>query len=84
MVIDSVGILIAMILVCIGLILIMILARPIKILFKFLLNAVIGAGVLSVLHYMGLSVGANFVTAGIIGLLGIPGFIGLMVAQVIL
>lgn len=81
---DYSSILITMIVICLGMILLMVLARPLKLLLRFFLNAVIGAGALSALHYMGLSVGANFLTTGLVGLLGLPGFIGVIIINIIL
>lgn len=65
-----------------------ILLVPFKLIVKLVLNALIG-GVLLVLFNLigsplGLSVGINVVTASIVGFLGIPGLILLILIQFIL
>ena len=56
-----------------------IFAWPIKILFKLVINAVMGAAVLLVINIIGSAVGftlpINALTALIVGLLGVPGVV---------
>lgn len=75
---DSSGLIIIMILCCLSLIFLMLMAKPLKYILKFIINAVVGvAGILIlnfVLQPIGVSVGLNILSAAFIGLLGIPGF----------
>jgi inhibitor of the pro-sigma K processing machinery len=60
-----------------------ILAWPIKLLFKLLVNAVLGAILLLVVNFVGsyfnFSLGINWITALIAGFFGIPGVIFLII-----
>jgi inhibitor of the pro-sigma K processing machinery len=59
------------------LILLIILRKPIKIIFKLILNTVIGFAALFVINYLGafigISVAINWINAVIVGVLGLPG-----------
>ena len=59
------------------LILLVILRKPIKIVFKLLLNTVIGFVALIAINYLGafigISVAVNWLNAVIVGILGLPG-----------
>ncbi|HCS73562.1 MAG TPA: SigmaK-factor processing regulatory BofA [Clostridiales bacterium] len=61
---------------------------PLKILFRFLLNGIIGGVVLWLLNlvggYIGLSIAVNPITALTVGFLGIPGLILILMLQFIL
>lgn len=52
-----------------------ILSMPMKIIVKFLINAVVGMIVIYVLNLFGVGLVLNWITALIIGFLGIPGVI---------
>lgn len=72
-----------------GLLVIYVLARllylPTKILLTLLGNTVVGGGLLVLFNavgaYFGLGIGLNVLTALIVGLLGIPGILMLMILQ---
>jgi len=81
---NSNGIITAMILVCLGLILLMVLAKPLRLLFRAIIGAIFGSAVIGLLHALGLNMGVNLLTAGIAGLLGIPGLVGLFVLSILL
>lgn len=61
--------------------------KPIKFLGRLILNSVLGALVLIVFNYFGqftgVYIGVNEATALTIGLLGIPGFIALLVLKIL-
>lgn len=68
--------------------LIKLLAAPIRLIFKLMLNALIGFFVLIVVNIIGgfvdFSLTVNFVNAVIVGLLGIPGVVLLIVFKLFL
>lgn len=72
-----------------GLLILYLLARvlyfPIKLLLKLIGNAIIGGIVLYIFNFIGgfwgLNIGINIVTALVVGILGIPGVILLLVLQ---
>lgn len=84
MMINPTSIITAMIFVCLALIALMVLAKPLKFLFKVIINAVVGSGVIAVLGILGVNIGVNLLTASFVGLLGIPGLAGLVVLQYLL
>ncbi len=61
---------------------------PLKIILKFIINGVIGGIILFVLNYVGrfigLTIAINPVTALVVGFLGVPGIILILLLQVIL
>ncbi|MCI8519303.1 MAG: hypothetical protein HFJ51_04355 [Clostridia bacterium] len=61
-----------------------ILALPMKIIVKFLINAVVGVVVLYVLNLLGVGLVINWITALIVGFLGIPGVIIVAILQFVL
>lgn len=61
-----------------------ILALPMKIIMKFLINAVVGVIVLYVLNLIGVGLVINWITALIVGFLGIPGVIIVAILQFVL
>lgn len=69
-------------------IMVKLLAWPLKILFKLVINAVLGAILLLIVNfiggYFGLSIGINPWTALIAGFFGIPGVIFLVIFKVFL
>lgn len=72
-----------------GLLVIYLLARllylPAKLFISLLGNTVVGGGLLVLFNvagsYFGLSIGVNILTALLVGLLGVPGIVLLMVLQ---
>lgn len=65
-----------------------ILVVPFKIVGKFILNALLG-GVLIILfnffgQYTNVNIGLNEITALIVGILGIPGFIAILIIKLII
>lgn len=52
-------------------------SKPLKILFRFVLSAAIGGCCLWLGNRFGLGVGVNPATLFTVGLLGVPGFLGL-------
>ena len=61
-----------------------ILSLPMKIIVKFLINAVVGVVVLYVLNLLGVGLIINWITALIVGFLGIPGVIIVAILQFVL
>ena len=55
--------------------------KSVKFLVGILINALIGFIVLTVLKYLGLGVAINWVSALIVGLLGVPGLIIVLILQ---
>ncbi len=58
-----------------------ILSMPMKIIIKFLINAVVGGVVIYVLNLLGVGLVLNWITALIVGFLGIPGVIIVAILQ---
>lgn len=60
--------------------------KPAKSILKFLLNSIAGIGLCLLINYIGkwcgLHIGINPVTAIIVGLLGVPGVIMIIIAQI--
>ncbi len=65
-----------------------ILVIPFKIVGKFLLNALIGGLLIILFNFFGqltgVNIGVNEITALIVGLLGVPGFIAILAIKLIL
>ena len=61
-----------------------ILALPMKIIIKFVINAVIGMVVIYVLNLFGVGMVLNWITALIVGFLGVPGVIIVAILQFVL
>lgn len=61
-----------------------ILSMPMKLIIKFLINALIGGVVLYVLNLFGVGIVINWITALIVGFLGIPGVIIVAILQFVL
>lgn len=85
---DSLSIIVSMIVICLAMIALLVMAKPIKLLLGIFLNSVVGAVALVVSNYilapLGVAVGINLLTLGFIGLLGLPGFCALILIQAIL
>ena len=72
-----------------GLIILYIIARllvvPIKIVWKLIINAVIGGITLLLVNFIGgfigVHIGINFLTALIVGILGVPGVVLILIGQ---
>ena len=58
-----------------------IIGKPIKLLISLLINGIIGFAVLWILKAIGLAVAINVFSAIIVGLLGIPGLILVLILQ---
>ena len=61
-----------------------VLSMPMKLIIKFLVNALIGGVVLYVLNLFGVGIVINWITALIVGFLGIPGVIIVAILQFVL
>lgn len=65
-----------------------IFVKPFKFLGRMILNSLLGALVLIVFNYFGqytgLYIGVNVVTALFLGILGIPGFIAILVVKLLM
>ena len=81
---ESTQIITAMIFSCLGLMTLMILAKPLKILLKAILNAGIGCVVITILNTVGFPIGINYMTVLFTGLLGLPGMVGLFILCIFL
>ena len=65
-------------------IIVKLLLCPIKLFFKLLINAAVGLVILFIFNHFGMMlvgfvIPINFITAAIVGILGIPGILGLIV-----
>ena len=81
---DSTQIITAMIFSCLGLMILIILSKPIKFLLKVIINAGIGGIAITILHTIGLPIGVNYMTILFTGILGVPGIAGLLLLCVLL
>ena len=83
--ISSLFILGAIILFCY--LLLKLLAAPIRLVLKLLINAALGFVILFLVNFfgdfVGISIGVNFINAAITGFLGIPGVILLLVLKLL-
>ena len=70
--------------VCLLALTVILLAKPLRMLFRFAVSAAAGGVVLFLGHSMGAAVGINGVTLLTAGLLGLPGVIGLFMLSVLL
>lgn len=61
-----------------------ILALPMKIIIKFIINAVIGGIVIFVINLFGIGLELTWLTAAIVGFLGVPGVIIVAIMQFLL
>lgn len=66
------------ILVCLVLLALIALAKPLKILFRLLLSAAAGGVLLFIGHSLGMAVGVNGVTLSASAILGLPGVLGML------
>ena len=69
-------------------IIVKVLAWPIKKIIKLVINVAIGVGLLFLFNsfgsaWLGIVIPINWITALIVGLLGIPGFIGVLIFSLI-
>ncbi|HHU61164.1 MAG: pro-sigmaK processing inhibitor BofA family protein [Bacillota bacterium] len=64
------------------------LVVPLKVVFRLIVNAIIGAGILLVINLVGafweFRIGINPITALVVGLMGVPGVILLIALRLIL
>ncbi len=65
--------------VCLGIVVLALLAKPLRLLLRFLLSAAAGGVGLWLCRSLGFAVGINPVTLAIMGILGFPGLLGLLV-----
>lgn len=61
-----------------------ILSMPMKIIIKFLINALVGGVVIYVLNLLGVGLVLNWITSLIVGIFGIPGVIIVAILQFVL
>lgn len=66
------------ILVCLVLLALIALAKPLKILFRLLFSGVTGGVLLFIGHSLGMAVGVNGVTLSASAILGLPGVLGML------
>lgn len=83
---DSYSFIVAMIAVCMATLLFILFAGPLKIVFKLILNVCIGMAAVYALNivFPSIGVGINLFTVAVTGFLGIPGFIVLVLAGIML
>lgn len=83
---DSYSFIVAMIAVCMATLIFILFAGPLKTVFKFVLNVCIGMAAIYALNliFPSIGVGINLFTAAVTGVLGMPGFVVLVVAGIIL
>ena len=82
---NTIGIMIAILFTFIGFI---IFSKPIKSLLKFFLRSGLGLGGIVLVNFilspLEIFIGLNYLTAFIIGILGLPGFISLYILKILL
>ncbi len=61
-----------------------VLSMPMKIIVKFLINALVGGIVIYVLDLFGVGLALNWITSLIVGFLGVPGVIIVAILQFVL
>ena len=61
-----------------------ILSLPMKIIIRFLINAAVGGIVIFVLDLFGVGIEITWITAAVVGLLGVPGVIIALILQFLL
>lgn len=83
---DGYTFIVAMIAVCLALLMFILFAGPLRVVFKLILNVFIGMAAVYALNFFfpSIGVGINLFTAAVTGFLGIPGFIALVVAGIVL
>lgn len=72
------NILYALIMGCFICLLLLAFAKPLRVALHFFVNSAVGCCALWICHAIGLGLGVNWVTAATVGVLGLPGFVGLM------
>ena len=70
--------------ICLLALVVIALAKPLRVLFRFLLSAAAGGIVLFVGNSLGAAVGVNGVTLAAAGVLGLPGVLGIFLLSVLL
>lgn len=70
--------------ICLLVLAVIALAKPLQMFFRFLLSAAVGGVVLFVGHSMGAAVGVNGVTLLTAGALGLPGVLGIFLLSILL
>lgn len=83
---DSTSVIAAMIFICIGILMIMAFSNTIKAIIRVVIGAAVGmAGIYAVnMMFPSVNIGINIVTAALTGVLGVPGFVVLVLAGAIL
>ncbi len=81
---DSTPLLSMMVLTCLGVLLFVALAKPLRLFFRFCVSAIGGTVLLFLCSKIGICVGVNLVTICISGILGIPGILGLILCSIFL
>ena len=83
------NILIAMILVCLASIVLIVMSKPLKFILKVLINSVLGGIAITITNIAlapvtGTYIGVNLLTMLFTGLLGVPGYLGLLAMRFML
>ena len=73
-----------LVLICLCIVVMAFLAKPLRLLFRFLLSAAIGGVGLWLCQYFGFAVGINPATLAVTGFLGFPGLLGLVALSFLL
>ncbi len=83
---DSASVIAAMIFICIGILMIMVFSNTIKAVIRVVIGAAAGMAGIYALNMMfpSVNIGINIVTAAVTGVLGVPGFVVLVLAGAIL
>ena len=77
-------ILYALIIACLVCMLLLAFAKPLGVLLRMMLSAIVGSVGLFICQWLGLGIGFNIATVMTVGLLGAPGFLGLLFLGILL
>lgn len=85
---DSASVIGTMIAACTVFVVLVVMAKPLRFLMGFVVNSCLGVVAIAAANFLlssfNFSLGINFLTAGFIGILGLPGFVGLLIIQLLL
>lgn len=85
---GSSSIMIWLIIICVIFLIFSLIAKPIKLFIRFITQCCVGVSLMFLLNHAlygsGIFVGVNYITALIVGVLGLPGLISMYLLQVLM